>query len=202
MERYDGKTRKDDIKKYILIGLGIVLLIVLYNATVYLVKRVSHPTPDITVVIASTKILDYVMADEAEAFLAPLVGDLDGNGKAVVEVIPLNMTANEGVATMQHYGADVKTDATLLDEYIHDGTYHLFILNANTYCKSTYCRELPKDLASDDSIYYVEIPGDAIFEETKMSLVNFYGCIHKDATNDEYNVMVKLLGDLKAQSRG
>ena len=28
MERYDGKTRKDDIKKYTLIGLGILFLIV------------------------------------------------------------------------------------------------------------------------------------------------------------------------------
>ena len=28
MERYDGKTRKDDIKKYTLIGLGVLLVIV------------------------------------------------------------------------------------------------------------------------------------------------------------------------------
>ena len=83
MERYDGKTRKDDIKKYVLIGAGIVLVILLYNLATYAIRRLSHPTPDMSVVIASTKILDDQMTDDAETLLSPLVVDLDGNGKAV-----------------------------------------------------------------------------------------------------------------------
>ena len=216
MERYDGKARKDDVKRYILIALGVVLLIVLYRLFVYIVVRVSHPTPDMSVVIASTKIIDYSMADEAEACLGPLVGDLDKNGRAVVDVIPLNMAENEGITALGSEGIEVESDRTLLKRYLTEGTYHIFLLGKNGtnpdlpekfqsigdsywrgYCNSKYLRKLPEDLASEDCEYYTEIPGDTIFSETKMSLVTFCGCIHKDATDEEYDEMVALMRKLK-----
>lgn len=195
MERYDGKTRKDDVKKYVLIGVGVVLVIILYNLTSYAIRYLSHPTPDMSVVIASTKILDDQMADDAEDLLSPLVGDLDGNGKKVVEVVPLNVWRNSGI------GAD--TDAAKLDDYIAHGTYRLFLISSDAdwygYCKASYCRELPEDLAEEDP-YYVKLPGSVIFQETKMGLIDFYGCIQKDATDAEYDAMVALLQELKAMS--
>jgi len=219
MERYDGKTRKDDVKKYILIAIGVILLIVLYKLFVYIVVRVSHPTPDMRVVIVSTKIIDYSLADEAESYLGPLAGDLDGNGRAVVEVIPLNMAGNEGIAAFGSEGAEIDSDRTLLKRYLTEGTYHIFLLGKNKpspdspaefqnsgdsywreYCNAKYLRKLPEDLASADSEYYTEIPGDTIFSETKMSLVTFCGCIHKDATDEEYDEAIALLWELKAQS--
>jgi len=219
MERYDGKTRKDDVKKYILIAIGVILLIVLYKLFVYIVVRVSHPTPDMRVVIASAKIIDYSMVDEAESYLGPLAGDLDGNGKAVVEVIPLNMAGNEEITAFDSEGVEVESDRTLLKRYLTEGTYHLFLLGKNKpspdlpskfkssgdsywrgYCNAKYLRKLPEDIASVDSEYYTEIPGNTFFSETKMSLVTFCGCIHKDATDEEYDEMVALLRELKAQS--
>lgn len=192
MERYDGKTRKDDIKKYALIGAGIVLVIILYNLTAYAIRRLSHPTPDMSVVIASTKILDDQMTDDAEALLSPLVGDLDGNGKAVVEVVPLNLWRETAM--------EADSDTAKLSEYMKDGTYKLFLISSDAnwrlYCKESHCRALPEDLAEEDS-YYVKLPGSALFQEAKMGLIDFYACIQKDATDEEYDAMVALLRELK-----
>ena len=192
MERYDGKTRKDDIKKYALIGAGIVLVIILYNLTAYAIRRLSHPTPDMSVVIASTKILDDQMTGDAEALLAPLVGDLDGNGKAVVEVIPLNLWRETAM--------EADSDTAKLSEYMGDGTYKLFLISSDAnwrlYCKESHCRALPEDLAEEDP-YYVKLPGSALFQEAKMGLIDFYACIQKDATDEEYDAMVALLRQLK-----
>lgn len=193
MERYDGKTRKDDIKKYVLIGLGVVLLIILYNLTTYAIRRLSHPTPDMSVVIASTKILDDKMTEEAEALLAPMVGDLDGNGKAVVEVVPLNLWRNTAIES--------DSDTAKLSDYLSDGTYRLFFISSDAnwklYCKESRCRELPEDLSGENA-YCVKLPGSVLFQETKMSLIDFYACIQKDATDEEYDAMVALLRELKA----
>ena len=195
MERYDGKTRKDDIKKYVLIGAGIVLVILLYNLATYAIRRLSHPTPDMSVVIASTKILDDQMTDDAETLLSPLVGDLDGNGKAVAEVVPLNLWRETAMET--------DSDTAKLAEYIGDGTYRLCLISSDAnwrlYCKASHCRALPEDLAEEDP-YYVKLPGGVLFRETKMGLIDFYGCIQKDATDTEYDAMVALLRELKAMS--
>ena len=195
MERYDGKTRKDDIKKYVLIGVGVVLLIILYNLTTYAIRRLSHPTPDMSVVIASTKILDDQMTEDAEKLLSPLVGDLDGNGKAGVDVIPLNLWRNSAI--------EADSDSAKLSDYMSDGTYHLFLISSDAnwsfYCKASFCRELPEDLATGNA-YCVKLPGNALFQDEKMGLIDFYGCIHKDATDAEYDAMVALLRALKEKS--
>lgn len=195
MERYDGKTRKDDIKKYILICIGIVVLIVLYVLTTRTIKRLSHPTPDMSIVIASTKILDDTMSENAENLLSPLVGDLDNNGKEVVEVVPLNLWRNSGIET--------DSDTSKLHDYIANGTYRLFLISSDAnwklYCKPSYCRALPQDLADEDS-YFVKIPGNVLFQEIKMGLIDFYACIQKNVTDAEYDAMVTLLRKLKAMS--
>ncbi len=193
MERYDGKTRKDDIKKYVIIGIGVVVLIILYNLLTYGIRRLSHPTPDMSVVIGSTKILDDQMTEDAERLLAPLVGNLDGNGREVVDVVPLNLWRDSAV------GMD--TDAEKLDDYMANGTYHLFFVSSDynwkLYCTAANCRTLPEDLPGD-SEYYVKVPGSVLFKETKMGLIDFYCCIHKEASEEEYQAMTALLRKLTA----
>lgn len=195
MERYDGRTRKDDIKKYNLIGVGVVLVIILYNLAAYAIRRLSHPTPDMSVVIASTKILDDQMAEDAEKLLSPLVGDLDGNGRAVAEVVPLNLWRDTAIAS--------DSDTEKLRTYMADGTYRLFFISSDAnwrlYCKGDNCRALPEDLAEEDP-YYIRLPGSVFFQEAKMGLIDFYGCIQKDASDAEYDAMVQLLRKLKGMA--
>ena len=148
-----------------------------------------------SIVIASTKILDDTMSENAENLLSPLVGDLDNNGKEVVEVVPLNLWRNSGIET--------DSDTSKLHDYIANGTYRLFLISSDAnwklYCKPSYCRALPQYLADEDS-YFVKIPGNVLFQETKMGLIDFYACIQKNVTDAEYDAMVTLLRKLKAMS--
>ena len=58
---------------------------------------------------------------------------------------------------------------------------------------------MPEDLATGNA-YCVKLPGSVLFQEAKMGLIDFYGCIHKDATDAEYDAMVALLRALKEKS--
>lgn len=66
MERYDGKTRKDDIKKYALIGLAVLVVILgLILLTSYL-KKQNTVEPDYRAVIACSESLSRDVVEELE----------------------------------------------------------------------------------------------------------------------------------------
>lgn len=98
---------------------------------------------------------------------------------------------------------ETDSDTSKLHDYIANGTYRLFLISSDAnwklYCKPSYCRALPQDLADEDS-YFVKIPGNVLFQETKMGLIDFYACIQKNVTDAEYDAMVTLLRKLKAMS--
>lgn len=129
MERYDGKTKKDDYKKYALIALGVVAVIIVINVITYVVRKVSHPTPDMSIVVACAKVVDFQMQDEMELYLKPLVGDLDGNGREVAEVVPLRMVENEAMAQAGIGAVGAEDDISLLQSYIASGEYKLFLVS-------------------------------------------------------------------------
>ena len=211
MERYDGKTKKDDYIKYALIAAGIVALIVLYKLVTWGIQKASHPTPDMTVVIACEAAVDFDAEDTLEANLSTCVPDIDGNGKSVVDVLPLHLVGNEEIAYYELDKVGAQTDIDLLDEYLTEGTYSLFLLSNRTeghpffdnyvgmqsasyqYCNQSYCRALPEDLASEDSAYCVALTGCKLFEDIGWENVPFYGCIPQAATQEEYDFAVALL---------
>ena len=83
MERYDGKTRKDDIKKWMLISIPIVLVVIGLLAGMHFLKKAK--APDYTVV----KLCDPPLTEAATEDIrtaASVLGDLDGNGKVNVAV--------------------------------------------------------------------------------------------------------------------
>lgn len=208
MERYDGKTKKDDYKKYALIALGVVAVIIVINVITYVVKKVSHPTPDVSVVVACAKVVDFQVQDEMELYLKPLVGDLDGNGREVAAVVPLRVVENEAMAQAGVGAVGAEDDIGRLNSYIASGEYKLFLVSDEprgtysgamaTCCKETYCRELPEDLQTNDNSYCTELTGIAMLEEQGMGRIPFYGCIQKDATDEEYDHLVEILRQLKA----
>ena len=207
MERYDGKTKKDDYKKYALIALGVVAVIVLYVALTRVIKKVSHPTPDVSVVVACTKVVDFQMEDGMEAYLKPLVKDLDGNGKAVADVVPLYLVPNEAIAANGLDAVGAESDIDRLRTYISEGECPLFLVShepgsygsaKDLCCTERNCRELPEDLQTADNPYCTELTGIAMLEQQKMEKIPFYGCIQKDATQEEYDLCVDILRQLKA----
>lgn len=90
MERYDGKTKRDYIK-YGLIALGVVVVIVGLSLLSHFLRKSNPPEPDYMVVIGSEEAFSQEMTEQLEARFAELVGDRNGDGKAVVEVEALRL---------------------------------------------------------------------------------------------------------------
>lgn len=210
MERYDGKTKKDDYKKYALIALGVVMVLVLYKVATHIIYKVSHPTPDMSIVVACAKVVDFQMEDQLEAYLSPLVGDLDGNGRAVADVVPLRALNNEAIAQAGVGAVGAESDIDRLHAYISgkEESYRLFLVSDEpregyagakaSCCTAQKCRELPEDLQSPDNAYCTELTGAALMVKPGLEQIPFYGCVQKDATEEEYDLCVEILRQLKA----
>lgn len=216
MERYDGKNKKDDYVKYALIASGIVALIVIYKLVTWGIYKVSHPTPDLTVVIACENAVDFDEEDTLEEHLSACIPDLDGNGKTVVDVLALHLAENEAVTYYELDKAGAQTDVDRLEAYLTEGTYSLFLLSNRaegqpyfadyvgmqsavySYCNKSYCRALPEDLADGNNQYCVDLTGCKLFEEIGWESVPFYGCISKAASDEEFELATDMLRMLKA----
>lgn len=111
MERYDGKTRKDDYIRYGLIGLGIVFVVVGLTLLTNYLKKTNQKTPDFTVVIGSEEAFGTEVQEELERMLSQLVGDLNGDGEALVQLEILRLTdfaaakADEALAEEVYFDA-------------------------------------------------------------------------------------------------
>lgn len=210
MERYDGKTRKDDIKKYALIAAGVVVLIILYNVLTFVVHKVSHPTPDILVVFGAATVTDDQEEDDMEAIFKAWASDLDGNGKTVVDVVAYDLRENE---TMTVVGVEAMTVAGIkevgaedgemtLASSITEGAALIYITHdtsmLDSYFCETYLAELPQELVSEEYDCCVNISGCSMLVEQGLGKVPFYAGVKKDATAEEYDLAVELLWQLKA----
>lgn len=92
MERYDGKTKRDDYIKYGLIGLGIAAVIVGLCLVSHFVRKATRKEPDYTVVIASEEAFNEAMVVQLEQQFSALVGDRNGDGEAIAKVEALRLT--------------------------------------------------------------------------------------------------------------
>ena len=82
MERYDGKTRKDDFVKYGCIGGAVVLVFVLLQVGMHFLKKAN--ANDYTVAYVSDVALNDAARQDIQEAVATVVGDKDGNGKIKV----------------------------------------------------------------------------------------------------------------------
>lgn len=92
MERYDGKTKKDDYIKYGLIAAAVILVVVGLSLLTRHLKKTYQKEPDYTVVIGSEEAFGETVQEDLERMLAALVGDLNGDGEALVELKVLRLT--------------------------------------------------------------------------------------------------------------
>lgn len=109
MERYDGKTKQDDIRKYTLIAAGILLLLIVWFVFFHHMTSGKKVAPDLGVVLVSEEAFHDNIKSELESMLERLVGDRNGDGKSHVSVDYLRIT---------DYSAAMKIDSEAAEEYL------------------------------------------------------------------------------------
>lgn len=198
MERYDGKTRKDDIKKYARIGLGVILVVIIYKILTGVVYHVSHPEPDAVVIFGAATVTDYQEEDDMEALMETAAWDLDGNGKIVVDVIPYDLRENEVIAAAGVEAAGAETGFSGFEAQIATGEGLIFITHdislLNYYFTEEYLCVLPGELGEEIRL---DISGCSMLEEQGLGRVEFYAGIRKDAEPEEYDLAVEILKSIK-----
>ena len=102
MERYDGKTRKDDIRKWLLIGIPAALVLIGIIVGTNLLKKAT--APDYTVVTMCDPALNEAVMDDIKAAAGAVIGDRNGNGSVKIAIKELRPgplgTFDESVSVM------------------------------------------------------------------------------------------------------
>ena len=153
MERYDGKTRKDDIKKYVLIGLIVVVVL----AAWFLLKHffvTEDPEPDYTVLYAGDYSLSESATEYMESYIGEIVGDLNGDGTVLVDVISISVNPED-------YSTSTTAFNYLAIQMANEDVQLVFLtdepeeqlgfegLSSNYSGQDGYFAELPEELADE-----------------------------------------------------
>lgn len=207
MERYDGKTRKDDIKKYTLIGLGILVLIVGITLLTRFLKQKNTVEPDYQVVVACSETLNQSVVENLERAIGGVTGDLNGDGTVSVVVQSLRLVDLSGNIDLANPGENADDDFNRMAVYLADGSYDLFLLSdepsggflgaATVYCGAGFFIELPEDLADPDCLSRTSLEGAPFFSEIGLDSVPFYGCVLSSGKTEATNQAIDILRELK-----
>ncbi len=108
MERYDGKTKRDDYIKYGLITLAVVVVLGGLIWLTHFMKGLRQTNPDYTIVIGSEEAFSESMLTDLEFAFREVIGDRNGDDKVVVDIEVLRLT---------DYGQAVLDDAQAQEDY-------------------------------------------------------------------------------------
>ena len=213
MERYDGKTKRDDYIKYGLIGLAVVIVIVGLCLVSHFVKKATRKEPDYTVVIGSEEAFNEAMLDQLEQQFAALVGDRNGDGESIVTVEALRLTDYSQAqmdamldSTEQFAGLTADDDFNRLLLHMTTGDCYLYLLSdqsrggfrgaATTYCEQEYFIELPQEMQDPAEPCRAELTNAPFLVDLGLEDIPFYGCVLDGADSGEMDFAVELLGKL------
>lgn len=207
MERYDGKTRKDDIKKYTLIGLGILIVIVGISLLTGFLKRKNTVEPDYQVVVACSENLSQDVVEGLENAIGGVVGDRNGDGTVSVTVQALRLVDLSGNIDLANPGENADDDFNRMAVYLADGSYDLFLLSdepsggflgaATVYCNAGFFIELPEDLADPGCPSRASLEGAPFLSEIGLDSIPFYGCVLSSGKTEKTNQTIDILRELK-----
>lgn len=130
MERYDGKTRKDDYVKYAMIGIGAVIVIIVLVVLTNILKQRNQVEPDYKLVFACSESLSQDVLDDIETAVGNVVGDVNGDGKVFVEIQDLRLVDSSGgnIEEASSTG-NLDDDFNRMALYLANGEYSLFLLS-------------------------------------------------------------------------
>ena len=187
MERYDGKTRKDDIKKYTLIGAAVLVVFIgLMLLTGYL-KKQNTVEPDYRAVIACSESLSRDVVEDLETVIGGIVGDANGDGKVNIDIQALKLVDVSGNIDLANPGENSDDAFNRMAMYLANGEYNLFLLSdepsggfkgaATVYCEAEFFAELPEDLADPSCPSRASLSDAPFWSEIGLDAIDFYGCV-------------------------
>lgn len=207
MERYDGKTKRDDIKKYILIGLGVLIVIVGISLLTGFLRRKNTVEPDYQVVVACSENLSQDVVEGLENAIGGVVGDRNGDGTVSVTVQALRLVDLSGNIDLANPGENADDDFNRMAVYLADGSYDLFLLSdepsggflgaATVYCNAGFFIELPEDLADPGCPSRASLEGAPFLSEIGLDSIPFYGCVLSSGKTEKTNQTIDILRELK-----
>lgn len=202
MERYDGKTRKDDTKKYILIGMTVLIVVLGLHFLTRTLKKNNTVEPDYVVAIGCSDSIGETVAEEFKNVIGGIVGDLNGDGKTIIEIDAYKLVDNSGT------GEEIlDNEFNGMNFSISAGETILFLLSdepsgafkgaATAYCEQEYFASLPEDLADSTYDSRTDLTNAPFLQEIGFEDVPFYGCIIGSADAEEQNFAENILRELE-----
>jgi hypothetical protein len=207
MERYDGKTRRDDYIKYGLITAAVIILVVGLIALTHFLKQRSQTEPDYKLVIGCSESLSKDVLDDLENAIGNVVGDVNGDEKVYIEIQSLQLVdASENIDEADITG-NLDDDFNRMALYLANGEYTLFLLSdepsgafrgaATTYCEAGYFAPLPDDIADSSDDSRMDLSGAPFLNEIGLEDIPFYGCVLESADQAEYEEATNILRALE-----
>lgn len=200
---YDKERRRK--RKIVLLSVaGALVVIALIAVLTWVLYVQAHPATDYRVCFASPANVFDEDLRAMEKVLSPLVGDRDGNGKAVTKLDLLQVRGD----LWYHSDIGDLSGPDYLKHSVDQGSYTMYLMADIEYFGyhitrdfkfQQYCRELPGDLADPSDSYRVDLTGTKLFAAADLEELPVYGCIPLGATQEEYDQAVALLREILAQ---
>ena len=215
MERYDGKTRKDDYIKYGLIGATVLIVFVGLTLLTSHLKKANQKEPDYTVVIASEEAFNETMQEELQSMFASIIGDRNEDGKTIIELEVLRITdyAQAKLDEQDSANEDDFAGLTMDDDLnrmllmMTTGEHCLYLLSdqprggfrgaATTYCEAGYFIDLPEELQDATYTSRTDLTQAPFWEQLGIESVAFYGCVLDTGNSEEESFATDILRQLK-----
>lgn len=215
MERYDGKTRKDDYIKYGLIGAAVLIVCVGLTLLTGHLKKANQKEPDYTVVIVSEEAFNETMQEELQSMFASIIGDRNEDGKTMIDLEVLRITDYSQAKLDEHEnpreenfsGLTVDADLNRMLLLLTTGETHLFLLSdqprgsyqgaATTYCEAGYFLDLPEELQDPTYASRTDLTQAPFWEQLGVEGVPFYGCVLDTENSAEESFATDILRELK-----
>lgn len=205
--REEQERRKRTRKRILLVCAGCVVFSAASFGLYKLIDSQVNAVPDYTVCILVPARLSDQDIYKFETAIAPMVGDLDGNGKETVKMdqyrkeITRNAIGNTGSRDMTEWfdNAYLRQDNDYPLLFVANFAYGHCLNLCEELRFDRYCRELPEDIASPENSYLADLGGAKIYKDAGLEALPLCACIPNYATEEEYTFAVALLREILGQ---
>ena len=199
--------RKDDFVKYVLIGTGALIVVIVLVVVTHILKQRSQVEPDYRLVFACSESLSQDVLSDIKTAVGNAVGDANGDGIIRIEIQDLRLVDSSGgnIEAASSTG-NLDDDFNRMALYLANGEYTLFLLSdepsgafrgaAATY--AGYFASLPDDIADAQDDRRAELTGAPFLTEVGLEDIPIYGCVLESASQDEYDIAVGTIRALKS----